>query len=106
MKKISNYILLLLPLALGLVASLMIFLPTLIYSDTDSVFTGVETVFGTDSNLAFSEVGKLNLFSRNVPLDYLDYFPSSSKETFFMVSLPPERYCLSYYQLCSLCHDT
>jgi len=74
MKKISNYILLLLPLALGLVASLMIFLPTLIYSDTDSVFTGVETVFGTEfANLGIFGSGQiepsfLGMFAFGLPL--------------------------------------
>ncbi len=48
MVKINNRVFTFVLLVLGLVASAMIFLPALIYQDTDTVFTGVEAVFGTE----------------------------------------------------------
>jgi len=48
MKKINNTIFGLAILMFGLVAAGMIFLPVLIYNDTNSSFTGVQAVFGTE----------------------------------------------------------
>ncbi len=48
MRRPNNQAFMFVLLALGVVATAMIFLPALIYKDTDTVFTGIQSVFGAE----------------------------------------------------------
>lgn len=60
MNQFKKYSLLLLPLILGVIALMMAFMPSLIYADTDSTFSGLEVMFGTEfANLGMFGSGQI-----------------------------------------------